>query len=167
MNQSTFLLEEHPANHSLSRDLEKDWLTRAATSCSPTLRLLTDTAPSGWFGKTSPVSCRATEAGTLEPCLEGWQNSGMGSPTEFLTLSTSEWPKDAAVCSLSQTLEVGNVPQRFYLSAKACAGILRRAERRGKELPQALKEALNSVAHSTPATTKTLAPMDSAEIQPK
>jgi len=167
MNQSTFLLEEHPANHSLSRDLEKDWLTRVATSCSPTLRLLTDTAPSGWFGKTSPVSCRPTEEGTLEPCLEGWQNSGMGSPTEFLTLSTSEWPKDAAVCSLSQTLEAGNVQPRFYLSAKACAGILRRAERRGKELPPMLREALNFVAHLTPETTKTPAPMDSAAIRPK
>jgi hypothetical protein len=68
---------------------------------------------------------------------------------------------------LSQTLEVGNVPQRFYLSAKACAGILRRAERRGKELPPALKAALNSVAHSTPETTKTPAPMDLAETQQK
>jgi len=150
MNQSTFLLEEHPANLSLSRDSEKDWLTRVAISCLPTLRLLTDTAPSGWFGRTSPVSCRATEAGTLEPCLEGWQNSGMGSPTEFLTLSTSEWPKDAAVCSLSQTLEVGNVPQRFFLSAKACAGILRRAERRGKSLPEPLMLALRAVVSRAP-----------------
>jgi hypothetical protein len=69
----------------------------------------------------------------------------MGSPTEFLTLSTSEWPKDAAVCSLSQTLEVGNVPQRFYLSAKACAGILRRAEKRNKTLPEPLRLALIAV----------------------
>jgi len=145
MNQSTFLLEEPPANHSLSRDLEKDWLIRVATSCSPTLQLLTAIGPSGWFGKTSPVSCRPTVEGTLEPCLEGWQNSGMGSPTEFLTLSTSEWPKDAAVCSLSQTLEAGSVPQRFYLSAKACAGILRRAEKRNKTLPEPLRLALIAV----------------------
>jgi hypothetical protein len=46
----------------------------------------------------------------------------MGSPTEFLTLNTSEWPSDAAVCSLSDILETGDVPQRYFLSAKACQG---------------------------------------------
>jgi hypothetical protein len=69
----------------------------------------------------------------------------MGSPTGFLTLNTSEWPNDAAVCSLSDTLETGTVPQRFYLSATACAGILRRAEKRGKMLPSALQQALENV----------------------
>lgn len=34
----------------------------------------------------------------------------------------------------------------FLLSAKACAGILRRAEKRGKTLPPALKAALEAVA---------------------
>jgi hypothetical protein len=70
----------------------------------------------------------------------------MGSPTEFWTLSTSEWPSDAAVCSLSDTLETGIVPQRFFLSATACRGILRRADKRGKELPEALRLALQQVA---------------------
>jgi len=70
----------------------------------------------------------------------------MGSHTEFLTLSTSEWPNAAAVCSLSDTLETGDLPQRFFLSATACAGILRRAEKRGKVLPPALEQALQSVA---------------------
>tara|TARA_R110002049_G_scaffold290983_1_gene474651 strand:+ start:682 stop:915 length:234 start_codon:yes stop_codon:yes gene_type:complete len=69
----------------------------------------------------------------------------MGSPTECLTLNTTEWPKDAAVCSLSDTLEIGDVPQRFYLSAKACQGILRRAEKRGKKLPVALRAALEAL----------------------
>lgn len=34
----------------------------------------------------------------------------------------------------------------FMLSAKACIGILNRAERRGKELPAILKEALENQA---------------------
>jgi hypothetical protein len=63
-----------------------------------------------------------------------------------LTLSISEWPKDAAVCSLSDTLETGTLPRRYFLSAKACKGILRRAEKRGKELPDALRIALEAVA---------------------
>jgi len=58
----------------------------------------------------------------------------------------SDWPNAAAVCSLSQVLERGSIPQRFFLSSKACAGILRRAEKRGKQLPAALQGALESVA---------------------
>jgi len=86
------------------------------------------------------------QQGRLVPSSVGWQNSGMGSPTEFLTLSISEWPRDAVVCSLSDTLETGDVPQRFFLSATACKGILRRAERRGKGLPPQLHRALSKVA---------------------
>jgi hypothetical protein len=70
----------------------------------------------------------------------------MGSPTEYLTLNISDWPSAASVCSLSDILETGDVPQRFFLSAKACEGILRRAEKRGKELPGALSAALLAVA---------------------
>jgi hypothetical protein len=70
----------------------------------------------------------------------------MGSPTGFLTLNTSESHKDAEECLLSDTLEIGDLPQRFYLSPKACKGILNRAERRGKKLPPMLKEALEQQA---------------------
>jgi hypothetical protein len=70
----------------------------------------------------------------------------MGSHIGCLTLSISEWPKDAAVCSLSDTLETGDLPQRYFLSATACQGILRRAEKRGKVLPQQLKQALEQAA---------------------
>jgi hypothetical protein len=38
-----------------------------------------------------------------------------------------------------------NAPEKYFLSAKACAGILRRAEKRGKELPTMLREALEEV----------------------
>jgi hypothetical protein len=56
---------------------------------------------------------------------------------------------------LSDVLETSAVPPRFYLSAKACAGILRRAERRGKDLPPALQSALEAVAGSAPAASLT------------
>ncbi|KWE44599.1 hypothetical protein WL76_30920 [Burkholderia ubonensis] len=75
----------------------------------------------------------------------------MGSPTGFLTLSSSEWPSDAAVCLLSDTLETGDVPQRYFLSATACKGILNRAERRGKDLPTGLLEALRMASQSPSA----------------
>ena len=64
----------------------------------------------------------------------------------YLTRSSSESPSAADVCSLSSTLETGVVPQRFYLSAKACSGILVRAGRRGKPLPEILQTALEKQA---------------------
>ena len=150
MQESMFSLEELPVSPSQSQDSERDWLTRVATSCSPILPLLTNIGPSGWFGRTSPACFPLTEDETLPASFEGWQNSGTGSPTEFLTLSTLEFPSGAVACSLSDILEAGNVPQRFFLSATACRGILRRAEKRGKELPGQLKQALVAVAEQEP-----------------
>ena len=146
MDQLTFLSEEPHASPSALQDLEADWATTVATSPLSFLNLLNERGPSGWFGRTFPASCHQAEDGTLVPFSEGWSNSGMGSRTECLTLSTSEWPRDAAVCSLSDTLETGDLPQRFFLSATACRGILRRAERRGKTLPVSLQAALLAVA---------------------
>ena len=57
----------------------------------------------------------------------------------------SGWPNDASVCSLSQVLERGSIPQRFFLSSTACAGILRRAEKREKVLPEQLRNALSQM----------------------
>jgi hypothetical protein len=55
--------------------------------------------------------------------------------------SFGESPKEDVESHLSQILEV-DAPKKYYLSAKACEGILRRAERRGKVLPKMLKDAL-------------------------
>ena len=60
---------------------------------------------------------------------------------EFSMLNTGEFPNVAVESILSSILEV-NAPEKYYLSAKACEGVLRRAERRGKKLPPMLQEAL-------------------------
>ncbi len=155
MQLSMFSLEEPPANPSALQDSERDWQTRVATSCLPILPLLQSISPAGWFGRTSPASYPVVEDEILPPYFEGWMNSGMGGRTECLTLNTSEWPSDAAVCSLSDTLETGDVPQRFFLSATACKGIQRRAEKRGKSLPQQLQAALTAVAQTVRDETLT------------
>lgn len=61
--------------------------------------------------------------------------------TELSMRNTSESPKDAVECTLSQVLEL-NVQEKYFLSAKACSGILRRANKRGKQLPEILQTAL-------------------------
>ena len=71
----------------------------------------------------------------------GWQAMDGVLPGASMTLNTGECPNDERESTLSQILQP-NAPEKYYLSAKACAGILRRAERRGKELPPMLKEAL-------------------------
>jgi len=149
LEQSTFWPEEHLASLSPSPVNEQDWMTRVATSLSSLLDLLADSGPYGWCGRTSPASCRSTMDGRLEPSSGCWSNSGMGSPTEFLTLNTSEYPSDGVASSLSDILETGEVPQQYFLSSRACRGILRRAEKRGKELPEALKSAPLAVASQT------------------
>ncbi|MDO8632838.1 MAG: hypothetical protein Q7R41_20335, partial [Phycisphaerales bacterium] len=71
---------------------------------------------------------------------------------EFSTRSISAYPSGGAVClsSLSEVLEIGDVPKRYFLSAKACRGILRRAAKRGRELPPQLERSLRAVADGEP-----------------
>lgn len=156
MSQLSMLsLEEPPASPSQSLAFAKDWLTRGATCASRILLSLTATGPNGSFGKTCLVSCHRTEDGILAPSSGAWLNSGMGSHGECWTLSTCEWtvfqeqfPKYAGVSSLSEIVVIGDVPPQYYLSPKACVGILRRAAPR-KKLPVILKTALEMVAGAT------------------
>jgi hypothetical protein len=152
MEKSTCSSAEPRANLSRSQDLEAVWTTSVVTSRLNFADLLREKNLVGLSGKTSPVSCHRAEDGTLVPSSGRWKNSGMASPTECLTLSTAEWtafgeqyPSGGVVSSLSDILETGDVPQRFYLSARACSGILRRAGKRGKELPTMLHRALQQV----------------------
>ena len=64
---------------------------------------------------------------------------------EYTMHSFGECPKEENVSRLSQILEE-NPHQKYSLSAKACQGILRRAEKRGKVLPPMLEQALRRQA---------------------
>jgi hypothetical protein len=66
-------------------------------------------------------------------------------PGEYSTRSFGEYPNAGNESSLSQILQAG-VPDKYYLSPKACLGILRRASVRGKELPPVLQTALTRQA---------------------
>ena len=55
--------------------------------------------------------------------------------------NTGVSPRDAIESFLSQILQA-HPPKKYYLTTVACLGILRRAEERGKPLPQALDTAL-------------------------
>ena len=57
------------------------------------------------------------------------------------TLNTGVSPREEKESSLSQILQ-DDPPDKYYLTRKACLGILRRAFERGKELPRKLNQAL-------------------------
>ena len=57
------------------------------------------------------------------------------------TLNIGESPSAENASLLSWILQV-DVPEKYYLSAKACRGILIRASRRGKKLKELLETAL-------------------------
>ena len=68
---------------------------------------------------------------------------------EPLTPNFGESPNAVEESSLSRILQ-DKVPCKYYLSRKACLGILRRAEARGKELPGLLRDAFRAGQHSCP-----------------
>lgn len=63
------------------------------------------------------------------------------------TLSSSERPREDNHTRMSEILEK-NADPKYHLSARACRGILNRSQKRGKELPEILKQALeNQIAY--------------------
>ena len=124
------------------------------------------------FGKMFPERSVQTAEKTSAPCwksLPAWKNRTLqfldlrggadGAKPEQLpemdgpwlgdssTLNIGECPREENVSTLSQILQIG-VPEKYYLSPKACLGILRRASARGKELPELLRKALERQAAS-------------------
>lgn len=94
---------------------------------------------------------QATADAISESSSLRWPTQGIATSSGgFWIRSSSESPSVAVECSLSDILEP-HVPERYLLSAKACAGILRRAQRRGRSLPDPLRVALEEVVSSTPS----------------
>ena len=143
--QLTLFVEDSPARTCPLPDAAQDWLESDPDCGTSSTEFLSALDRTGWSSRMSPVFSAATKDGTLPPSFRGWSNSGMASVGGCWTLSISEWPSAAAVCSLSDILET-DVPRKYFLSARACAGILRRAERRGKKLPPYLRAALEQSA---------------------
>lgn len=85
---------------------------------------------------------------TSSECSWRWTNSGILEHGELALLNSSESPSNGdgyLACSLGDVLEQSPGP-RYSLSPKAAAGILRRAAKRGRVLPEQLRLALEAVA---------------------
>ena len=118
-------------------------------------------------GRTCPARSAATKELIFELCskksdrprfqclkmangrTQEWQNClSVKSHGASSMLNIGECPNVDAESSLSRILQpIEDVPEKYYLSARACLGILRRAKERGKELPEELRIALERQAH--------------------
>ena len=121
------------------------------------------------YGKTYPELCPQTKERTSGASLKRSQKSSKKMPLflnlrkkdgiiqepswetggpllgEYTMHSFGECPKEENASLLSQILEEEAHP-KYSLSAKACQGILYRANRRGKKLPEILQKALENQA---------------------
>ena len=157
LEQLTFLSEAPPVKVSPLPDSAAAWMTRVATWPLSSVDLLAASAPVGSCGKMFPASSPAKEDAPSGPSSKVCGNAGMRHVGGFLMLNSSEWnhtlvpsPNGGGVCSLSDILEkTGDHLARYCLSPKACAGILRRAEKRGRALPPSLRAVLERVAQTT------------------
>ena len=151
--QLTLFAEGSLARMSASQAVALAWVDDGASCGGNSIAFFLCAARNGASLKTSLASCQATEVGTWVPSSGRWGTWGMGGPTGCWTLSGSAWPSSARVCSLSDVLETQPVPQRYYLSRRAAQGILRRAAKRGRDLPEQLRQALEGVAEESAGTT--------------
>ena len=143
------------ARTSRLRGRGKAW-RKAAAPAAPLPSTLRDFVVSynldGSYGRTCREFLPATEGATSRTSSARLGNAGILLPTGLWTLNGCEWtgcpeqfPSDAGVCGLSDILEtVGEHLRKYCLSLKACAGILRRAASRGKDLPARLAAALKA-----------------------
>jgi len=120
------------------------------------------------YGRTYQELCQAVpkaRRGKIsDACCESWQSAGMVWHGEFWTASLPEYQTGrrvdsqgryrnaAGVSTLSEVLEP-TAQGKYSLSARACEGIIRRAEKRGKSLPKILMKALEWVISQDSSTT--------------
>lgn len=93
--------------------------------------------------------CLKKDGLNLDASTMTWEGGALLG--EFTTRSFGESPSEENASLLSQILEDSPHP-KYFLSEKACLGILTRAERRGKELPPKLKAALLAQSRSRSET---------------
>jgi hypothetical protein len=144
-----------PVRTSASLARDEDLPVTDQYSLLPFSTLWSDTALAPSSSKTSLASCPVIAGETWQHSSVAWLSSGMAWRSGLSTLDSSACPSgdDASsslLCEAKRTTLTAvlqpSVPPRFFLSARSAGGILRRASKRGRELPPALNAALTSQA---------------------
>jgi hypothetical protein len=145
--QLTLFAADFPVKTFLLQESDVDLLENGLDSGLSLSELSMMLNHDGWLSKTFQAFSVQTEEPTLPSYFTGWQDGGMVWGGEYLTLNTSDSPNAAEECLLSQVLE-RDVPARYYLSKRACLGIIHRAEKAGNQIPAGLKAVLLAMIES-------------------
>lgn len=125
--QQTLLSEVAPVKASLSQARGKD-SQELPDSCSNTFERYVNSVHVGLSGRTSQERSQASGGEAYRQLLSEMDALGYGLAWRVL---------DAQFFGLEPC-----VARKYFLSAKACRGIISRADRRGKPLPKRLRNAL-------------------------
>lgn len=145
----TSSVADSPAKTSQSPDDEQDSQATdpACSSSSHESRTLFSATEDGSSLRTFPDFFPPTVDGISPSYSRRWPSSGFTtSPGVCWTADTSECPSGAGAFSSLADVLLDQVPARFFLSPRAAAGILRRAAKRDRDLPEHLQEALQALA---------------------
>ena len=155
-------------------DSERSGLFRTAVELVRGMRIRTGGGILGSLsGRTSQVLFHPTGGWIFKPCskksekvkfqclkvIDGlpldWCNArGLKSHGGYWTHNIGEYPNEESESSLSRILQpMEDVPEKYYLSQRGGAGILRRAKERGKVLPKELRVALESLCMTSNTET--------------
>src|SRR5690554_826853 len=109
-----------------------DWLEKAS--------------PEFLLSKTLQASLAPTKEKILQCCSQRWPSSGMLLDGVLLTAKTSESPNLAKESTLSDVIEMGEAHPKYFLSPNAARGIIRRADRMGRNLRPHFRKSLEILA---------------------
>ena len=155
-DQLTLFVAVSPASPSLSLVSASDGTTSEGTSSGTPSSSRTTSKRGTSSSKTSPESLQSIREGLSGRSSFHWGKQGfITSSGVCLIHSGSESPSagDVFSSSLAGILE-SSVDVKYSLSAKACAGILRRAGKRGRKLRSPLQAALEGVVSRQPSTVE-------------
>lgn len=127
--QLPLFAEVAPAKMLVLPEIARDWMESEAGYFSSSRDFLANLNRVGLSSKTC-LTYSIPTGGVISPQSSfRWLTSGIAAPIGCLTLNISAFPNVAQGCSLSAILEE-DIPQMYFLSQRAIAGMLRRAANR-------------------------------------
>tara|TARA_R110002110_G_scaffold282131_1_gene496584 strand:- start:27 stop:533 length:507 start_codon:yes stop_codon:yes gene_type:complete len=139
-----------PAKTYQWQGIVRDWLEKGVDSGMSSIASLASLLPHGALSKMSLACFPLTKEKILPSYSGAWKSWGSVHNGECWTADFLVSPNEGVESSLSDILETDPHP-KYFLSAKACKGIKRRAKDRGKEIPKSLEEALDRRIASDPS----------------
>lgn len=153
------------AKISPSQESEGDSPDLEALSLSDFSKSWNESVRNGCSWRTSRGFSLRIAVATSPDSSTRWGNSGSAFRGEFWTRNISESLNDGGECFLSEVMDL-SAPKKYFMSANAARGILQRATRRGRALPEDLAAALQAIADGLDSgeTVRRLTPTETERL---